>query len=262
MIETDIIIPSYKNEELTVACFESIKENTQKETYRIIWIDNGSENISRLKESLKETHHIMIHSSENFGFVTAVNIGLVISDAPFVCILNNDTVVSYRWLEKLVAALNKSPKLGIVGPVTAPPKIKGRNDSQHCIGYIEDLAGRRMFSDFMNLEDFNKEIEIKFNGVLAEVSFVAFLCAVIKREVINKIGLLDINYAMGMWDDNDYNFAVRKAGYETKLLYDTCIYHRGRSTFNLIQEKEGFDVDSLLKSNRKYLDQKWGLKNA
>ena len=41
-MECDIIIPTYENEDLTVACFESIKKNTKD--FRILWVDNGSKN--------------------------------------------------------------------------------------------------------------------------------------------------------------------------------------------------------------------------
>jgi GT2 family glycosyltransferase len=76
--------------------------------------------------------------------------------------------------------------------------------------------------------------------------------------------LLDPNYAMGLYDDNDYNLSVRKAGWKTDIALDTCIYHRGRSTFTLIQENEKIDINKLLRTNLNYLNTKWGLhlKNA
>ena len=77
--------------------------------------------------------------------------------------------------------------------------------------------------------------------------------------MINKVGPLDPNYAMGMWDDNDYNLAARKLGYKTELAIDTCIYHRGRSTFRLLEQTEGFDVKALLIKNKTYMDKKWAL---
>lgn len=64
---------------------------------------------------------------------------------------------------------------------------------------------------------------------------------------------------MGMYDDNDYNLLTRKAGYKCELVIDTCITHLGRSTFKLIQMKENFNVDDLLKRNLQYLNTKHGL---
>lgn len=276
-VPVDIIVPTYENEDLTVACFESIKRCTDPAIYRLIWVDNASRDISKVERCLNDVNHVAVRLPSNVGFVGAVNRGIELSNSAYVCLLNNDTVVSSGWLSKLICALQGSEKLGIVGAITAPLPIPNMNsypkgtsiyymkknyDSHHNIRHIEDHAHRRIFPDYTDLESFNRLIEVKFAGVLADCSFVAFLCAVIKREVIEKVGLLDTGYDFGLYDDSDYNMAVRKAGYLTKLLYSTCIYHRGRSTFDMVQEKEHVDVKALLEKNRAYLKQKWGMQNV
>ncbi len=253
----DIIIPTYENEDLTIKCLESIQKNTKEGSYRIIWVDNASKIRSNIERIIKQFNHISITNEKNLGFVGAVNKGLEQSTAPYICLLNNDTIVSPNWLEKLINALKKDQSLGIVGATTAPPLEPTKYDSHHCTSHIEDIAGKIIFPPFSNLDQFNKDLEQKFSGQTFDIPFVAFLCAVLKREVFQKIGPLDPNYAMGMYDDNDYNIAARRLGYKTQLLYDTCIYHKGRSTFNLIQSTENFDISALLKRNRLYMNQKW-----
>ena len=254
---TDIIIPTYLNEKLTIDCFESIKQHTAPGSYRIIWVDNGSPNKKIAARSLEDVPHITVAFTENKGFVDAINEGLRISDAPTVCLLNNDTEVSANWMEKLTNTLYSDPAYGIIGPLTGPPAFKQRYDSQHNVTYQQVKREVPVFPYYKNLEDFNQRIESQFPGLVAYEDFVAFLCAVIKREVIDKVGFLDTNYDMGMWDDCDWNQSAKHAGYKVGLALDTCIIHKGRSTFKIIQKKEGFDVDALLAKNRKYLDQKW-----
>lgn len=130
-------------------------------------------------------------------------------------------------------------------------------DSHHSLSLHNTLIPPDLISS--NLETINKYLGDNYSGRTSPISFVAFLCGVIRREVIDKVGLLDVNYEMGMWDDNDYNLAARKAGYRCELAIDTCIYHKGRSTFNLIQKTEGFDVNALLYKNQVYMDKKWNL---
>ena len=62
-----------------------------------------------------------------------------------------------------------------------------------------------------------------------------------------------------MYDDNDYDMAVKKAGWETKLLYDTCIEHFGHQTFRAINAAEKFDDNALRLKNLAYMKKKWGL---
>ena len=255
-IECDIIIPTYENEQYTVACLESIKQHTQN--YRVIWVDNASKDCSRVEQTISDMPHISIKLPTNGGFVTAINEGLKVSNTPYVCLLNNDTVVSEKWLDKLINVLKKDPRLGIVGPLTLPD-LYGRKlmDSHHSLILHHTLIPNSLMGS--DLQTINAYLENKYPGRSCAISFVAFFCAVIKREVINKVGPLDPNYAMGMWDDNDYNLAARKLGYKTELAIDTCIYHRGRSTFRLLEQTEDFDVKALLIKNKTYMDKKWAL---
>jgi len=257
---TDIIIPTYENEDYTVNCIRSIQDCTKEGTYRIIWVDNGSDNTEKVIPVLRAINHIPVLLQSNEGFVGAINRGLAVSDAPFVCLLNNDTIVSDRWLEKLVSALDNDPKLGIIGALTGPPAILERYDSHHNIACQQKFRKVPVFPKYINLADFNRKIEKQLPGVVGNISFVAFLCAVLKRAVIDKVGHLDPNYDMGLYDDNDYNIAAEKAGFRIGLLLDTCIFHKGRTTFNMLEREKGFDTAALLRKNKRYLDNKWGIK--
>ena len=250
----DIIIPSYNNEHYTVNCLKSIKKYTKPGTYRVIWVDNGSDSPKSVDKEIADMDHLSIKLPTNEGFVGAINKGLEASDAPNVCLLNNDTEVSDRWLEKLISVLHRSEDLGIVGALTNYGK-DGGCDSHHSLTLHSTLLPPE--STTWDLAKINKGLELAFPGRTSRITFVAFLCAVIKREVIDKVGHLDTNYAMGMWDDLDYNRGAQKAGYRTELVLDTCIQHHGRATFKIIQKEENFDVDKLLKTNRLYLDKKW-----
>ena len=252
----DIIIPTYNNEDLTIACLNSIRECTDI-PYRVIWVDNASKDVGRVENVIQDIPHLIVKMSKNEGFVNAVNEGIKASTAPYVCLLNNDTVVSTGWLRKLVNALKRDPKMGIIGALTMPdPRGGGLMDSHHSLSLHNTLVPNMLQ---LSLEEINRYLEANYKDRTSVTPFVAFLCAVIKREVIEKVGLLDPNYDFGMWDDNDYNLATRKLGYKCEFSIDTCIYHKGRSTFNLIQQKEGFDVNALLKKNRAYMDKKWDL---
>jgi len=260
-MKTDIIVPTYNNEDYTVACFKSIKECTDPGAYRLIWVDNGSKDTGRVQSVVEDMPCTKIRFAENKGFVAAINAGLVESTADAVCLLNNDTEVSQGWLRKLLRSLYSEDDLGIIGPMTGPPAKDTMFDSHHNIAYQQRFRKVPIFPAWIDLEDYNRKVEVQLPNVTADISFVAFLCAVIKRSVIDKVGLLDTNYAMGMWDDADYNFSILKAGYRKRILLDTCIIHHGRSTFRVVEREEGLDVPALLAKNRAYLDKKWGLES-
>jgi radical SAM superfamily enzyme YgiQ (UPF0313 family)/GT2 family glycosyltransferase len=254
--QCDIIIPTYNNEDHTVECLNSIKKYTSSIDYRVIWVDNASNDTSKVEKVISKMPFLRIDMPKNEGFVSAVNKGIKASNADYICLLNNDTVVSDRWLEKLINSLKKNPKLGIVGPMTMPLKGDRVYDSQHNLTLHPYLMP---IDHSLNLEQINKVLEFYYPEQLIDITFVAFFCAVIKIEVVNKVGLLDTNFQLGMWDDNDYCIAARKFGYDVKLLTDTCIQHKGRTTFKLLQDTEGFNITELMAKNKDYLNKKWRL---
>jgi anaerobic magnesium-protoporphyrin IX monomethyl ester cyclase len=251
---TDIIIPTYNNESYTVACIESIKANTTPGTYRIIWVDNASIDPRPVEKVLRRCDHLSFRFDKNRGFVDAVNKGIQLSDAPTICLLNNDTLVYQGWLNKMIAALYADDQIGILGPLTGYKPLN-HEDSPHCLNLHKDLLPEESRS--WPLDKVNEQLEIGWKGQTTEAPFVAFLCALMRRELINKLGPLDPNFKFGMWDDVDYNMQVRKLGLKTVYLLDTCIYHRGRTTFDIIEKEENFNVGKLLRSNKHYLDAKW-----
>ena len=252
-VSTDIIIPTYENEQLTLECLAAINENTTPGTYRIILVDNGTKDYSKVELAVNNLGGLFIHLDKNVGFVDAVNLGLKNSIAPNICFLNNDTRVTPRWLDKLSATLHSSSEIGIVGPLTGFHKIGA--DSHHSLVLHRDLLPP-LAKDW-TFEQINAYLEANYPGRSVEISFVAFLCGMMKREVYEQIGLLDTAFAFGMWDDVDYNMSAQKLGYKTVLCIDTCIYHRGRSTFSLLEKTQKLDVGKLLRTNKEYLDRKW-----
>lgn len=249
----DIIIPTYENEDLTVECLNSIKRFTHKDIYRVILVDNGSKNFSKVEAALNGMPHIYYRFKTNEGFTDAVNKGLEISTAPYLCLLNNDTRVTNNWLTKLINHLEQRPDLGLIGSLTGYHKVG--QDSHHSLNLHNTLLPPE--SRNWDIDKINATLEKGYKGRTTSIAFVAFLCAVMPRHIYEKAGPLDPNFKMGMWDDNDYNLTVRKLGYKTELALDTCIYHKGRSTFALVQKTENFNVDALLKTNKAYLDKKW-----
>jgi GT2 family glycosyltransferase len=171
-------------------------------------------------------------------------------------LLNNDTLVYQGWLNKLVAALYADDTIGIIGPLTGY-KPANKEDSPHSLNLHNNLLPPE--AALWSLEKINLELESHYKGQTADAPFVAFLCGLMRRSLIDKIGLLDTNYDFGMWDDVDYNIQVRKLGLKTVYLLDTCIFHAGRTTFTLIEAQENFNVGELLRKNKHYLDAKFQL---
>ncbi len=79
-------------------------------------------------------------------------------------------------------------------------------------------------------------------------------CMLIKKEVIDKVGLLDEIFTPGNFEDDDYSLRMRKAGYKLMLCKNSFIHHFGSASF----EKISKEFSELLIKNRKKFFEKWG----
>jgi len=209
-MKCDIIIPVWNQLEITKDCVESIIRNT-KYPCRLILIDNASdEKTRRYLEGVRDNKSPeaeLIRNEENLGFVKAVNQGLKASTAPFVCIFNNDTVTTPGWLDELIEFAEAHKDIGIMNP------LYGRPAGVSMDGYAALIARE------------NK-------GKYMETNQCFFSCALIKREVIEKVGCLDEVFGIGSFDDADYAMRAGLAGYRCACVHSAYVHHIDGVSFN------------------------------
>ncbi len=233
-----IIIPVHNQMEYTQACIESIQANTMD--YEIIVIDNGSTDGTQLISKAGDFgYDLYIRNEENLGFPKAVNQGIEAAKGDVIAILNNDLVLTPQWLEILQGHLSNG--LDMVGPVTN--SISG--PQQVLIDQYEDLT------TLYKAAEGNKK---KNEGQSYPYHRLVFFCVAIKREVIDKVGLLDEIYTPGNCEDDDFCMRVIEAGFKLGIAKDCYIHH-----FRSITHKAmDLDYRELLAKNQKIFNDKWG----
>ena len=209
----DIIIPHYGTKHLTqycLDCLEAVRKYSYE--YRLIFIDNASPEFDKIENELNKHNHTLIRNSSNLGFIKAVNEGLAITSAPFIVLLNNDTLVAEDWLQKLMRPLNQ-------GAVISGPLTDTKDSWQ---GNVAEANGWLM---------------------LTQGRMLAFFCTMFRREVFenSKVGYLDEDFGPGFGDDDHFCWKAEKAGYRLALARDLVIKHHHRSTF-----KEIYGEDNIL----------------
>lgn len=218
----DIIIPVFNKADLTRNCVLSISANTDT-PFNILIIDNKSDAdtvsvLSALRDNISNVS--IIRNEENLGWVKAVNQGIKASSAPYVCIMNNDTIVRTKgWLAKLISAAESDGDIGLLNP---------RFD-------IKDKASDRP---------------------VVEIDFCRGYCVLIKRSVIDKIGGLDEEYGLGYYDDDDYSVRAIRAGFRCVRVNDVLVEHLRDSTFSSVFEES--KRRSLHEQNKNLFYKKWG----
>lgn len=238
-MKTSIVILTYNKLEYTKMCIDSIKKYTPKWSYEIIVVDNHS--TDGTVEWLKEQKNIKtIFNSENMGFPKGCNQGIEIATGENILLLNNDVIVTHNWLENLERCLYSSDDIGAVGAVT-----------NNC-SYYQAISVN--YKSIDEMQDFARNFNISNPDKWEERLKLIGFCMLFKREVADKIGLLDERFTPGNYEDDDYSLRIRKAGYRLILCQDTFIHHFGSVSFG--ENKDRYI--NLLQVNKQKFIEKWG----
>jgi len=236
-----IVVPLYNAYEDTQKCLESLLSYTDYRQ-KILLMDDAStdERVSKLTNELSAqySHVTVIRNSKNVGFVKNCNIAFRESDqANDIVILNSDTIVTHKWLDKLIIAAYSSIHIATVTPLT--------NNGTVCSvpNWLEsnEIPDGQTILSFASLIE--KISERKYPRVPTAVGF----CTYIKREVLNKVGYFDeVNFNRGYGEENDFCCRASKLGYFHIIDDSTFVYHAGSKSFKS-------DKYKLIEENSKIL---------
>lgn len=239
-----LVIPCFNNVALTKQCVGSVLRNTDPDRtpYQIIAIDNGS--TDGTAEYLAETAAVLVRNGDNLGYVRAVNQGLCAAAETDVVVLNNDTIVTPQWLERLLAHLKREENVGIVGP------------RSNAVAGVQRLVDAPTTAHVAEIEAYAQRLAEQHPGTCTNVPRVIGFCMLVARPVIEKIGGLDPLFGMGNFDDDDYCLRARLAGFAVVVANDVYVHHVGSSTFRNFSPSF---YDYVIQENWKKFAKKWHL---
>lgn len=206
--------------------------------YEIILIDDGSEKETKeYVEQFAQAANCRLHRNPSaIGYTKSANIGLKMSRADFVVLLNSDTIVTNAWVEKMLNCFEQYKETGIVSPLSnaasyqSVPEIRDSETGDWKINILTD----DMTVDMMGLV-----VEKTSKRRYPEVAALNGFCFMIKRQVIDKIGYLDEeNFPKGYGEEVDFCIRAVNAGYQLRVVDDTYIFHEKSKSFTHKTRKE------------------------
>ena len=230
-----IIIPTYNHcDDLLKPCLESIFQYTNMDQVELVVVANGC--TDNTKEYLETNYPTvkLIWSDEPLGYTKATNLGIQQATGDYLVLLNNDTILLAQEVNNWLDLL--------VGPFS-DPKV--------------GITG-----------------PVKFDWDCGGVTHqcMAFWLVMIKREVFDRIGILDEIYSPGMGEDGDFCIRLTQAGYSSvsvpediKGHFDTGvvnlgfpIWHAGNGTF----ADDPILKNTIIERNTKILADKYGKRDS
>jgi len=221
-----IILLNFNNKKLVKNCLVSLRKNTSYKNYKVIISDNGS--IDGSNEMIKEKFKWvdLVENGKNLGFAGGNNVGIKYAlkkyKSDYYLLLNNDTlIIRKNWLTKLVEGAESDKKIGIVGCKLIYPDGSLQHIGMHGDTHLYDAGEVKKLS----------EKDEEEAGKIQEVKYVMGAAFLIKRKLIEKIGLLDPKFFPIYGEEIDYCERARKNGF--KIFYtpkSTIIHLRSQTT--------------------------------
>lgn len=237
-----IILVTYNGLPFTRRCVESVLKYTVDIPFELIFVDNASsDGTPDFLRTLPQTQVVV--NAENRGFAAACNQGLHLAQGNYLVLLNNDTVVTEGWLQKLLAHVQRHPNVGAVGP---------RSNQTGELQYDPEAEGQ--YADLEEMQDYARRVAARYRGKSLEFHRLGGFCILLKREVIERVGHLDERFGIGFYEDDDYCKRISKAGYGLLIAQDVFIYHEGGASFSGLTS--GWANRLMLMNRQRYLA-KW-----
>ncbi|MBX4191201.1 MAG: glycosyltransferase family 2 protein [Candidatus Doudnabacteria bacterium] len=218
-MDLSIILLNYNTKELTKKCLQSVFTSKTNYKFEVIVADNGSTDgsLEMLKSEFPQIK--LVENNANLGFSKGNNAGIRQASGRYILLLNTDTEVKSDTIDESIKYLDANASVGIVGAKVLLPdgtldKACRRKFPNPWNSFLR-LFGLKNFSDYNIDSPIDQEMEV--DSVMG-----AYL--MIKKEVVNKIGLLDEEYFM-YGEDLDWCWQTKQAGYKVVYYPKSEIIH-------------------------------------
>jgi hypothetical protein len=205
-----IIIVNWNAKKYLKECIESLFSQSFTD-YEIVLVDNASTDDSIDFVRINYPQVKVIQNKDNLGFAEGNNIGIKNSTGQLIALFNPDVVADSDWLHILVNVIKDKPNIaGVTGKMYYLGDQYGK-DAVFCTwSKIDPLSGTPI--------NFNDDEPV------SRVDYLSGAAMIVRRDVLNKIGLLDKNYFL-YFEETDLCARIIRAGYDLMYIPSAIVWH-------------------------------------
>ena len=224
-LDLSIVIVSWNTRELLRECLDSILVTVRQLRLEIFVVDNASHDgtVPMVRAEFPSVR--LIENKENVGFARANNQAIQHSRGRYLMLLNSDTLVLPGAIERMLACMEARPDVGVMGPMHLNPDGSFQasfNDFPTLVPELLTVLGlsRRVYSPY------HPSYPPQQSQVARQVEWVGGACLLVRREAMDRVGLLDEAYFM-YTEEADWCYRMKQAGWQVYYLPEAQIVHWG-----------------------------------
>jgi GT2 family glycosyltransferase len=229
----DIVIVNHNSTDDLMLCLRSIYDSLGDTPTKVFVQDNASDDdMDRLYSRFPQA--IVSKNRDNIGFARAVNKGLTQSTAPYIALVNPDTIVRKGCFQMILEYMEKNVNIGIVGPKILDTDGKTQGSARAFPTPFTGLFGRNtvLTKWFPNnpITRANILTSRSHGKTPMDVDWVSGACMVVRQKAIEEVGFMDTRFFL-YWEDADW--CRRMWQKDWKVVYHpipTVVHSIGRSS--------------------------------
>lgn len=229
-MELSVVLISWNSERYVADCLDALVSATVGLEREVVWVDNGSTDRTReiLEPYLSRENILLIPLTQNLGVARARNLGIQRSTGKMVLLLDVDTRITREALRAMIEYLTYHPDCGLCGCKL----FDERGDVQMSCRRYPSLRYKlynvlERFTDANWVRESNRSqfyAERMAGNEPFEVEYLIGACQLIRRELFERIGLLDGRIFYGP-EDADFCLRANEAGWKVCYLPNVSFLH-------------------------------------
>ncbi|HVT13561.1 MAG TPA: glycosyltransferase family 2 protein [Fimbriimonadaceae bacterium] len=232
MLELTITICSWNTRDDLRACLRSLEEARDEAEFEVIVVDNNSNDCSADMVAEEFPWVRLERLFRNLGFAGGHNHAIAMRKAPHAFPLNSDTIVHPGAIRRVLDFANAHEDYGIIGPKLLNPDGSLQLSCRRFPNPVAALFRNTPIGKLFPNNRFTREYLMQDwdHTQPREVDWVSGAAFLVRKEVIDKVGLFDEAYFM-FCEDVDWCWRTWQAGFKVVYYPDAVITHAiGRST--------------------------------
>lgn len=233
-----VVIPLYGGPEDITRCLKSLQACSDL-LHEVIVVDDASPDEAPSAANGFEFVRL-IRNEANLGFGPTCNRGIQESSGEVILLLNSDTIVPRCGLIHLIQSLMSSGSIGAAGPLS------------NRVGHHQRT--QVTYTSLENIDLFAEDFAVRSEDD-EDVDMLVGFCLALKRKAIEEVGLFDPRFGLGMFEDNDLCYRLRRAGYRLVISRRAFVHHAAHQSL----ERANVNLEDRFETNERLYLEKWSL---
>ena len=240
-----VVVPIFNSPELVRRCVAAVLRWSPG--IRLILIDDASTDaaVGKLLSTYADVPNIaVLHNAQNLGYTRSCNRGIECAQGADVVLLNSDTEVGPRWLQRLAQTAYADAAIGTVTAVS---------DNAGAFS-VPELERYCPVPERWSLVQAQRALLQHAGGCLPELPTGNGFCMYVKRELFARVGVLDADaFPAGYGEENDLCQRAERAGFRHVIAGDVLVRHARSASFG-VERRAALGAQGMAVLRRRYPD--------